>query len=325
MTTRRALLEILADGHFHSGETLGLKLGITRAAIWKQLRALEALGMTVFAVRGRGYRLDQQIEFLQADVIQEQLPPAARKNLHQLIVLHEVDSTNSYLKSLAVRGAASGTACLAEWQRQGRGRRGRNWVSPFGASLYLSMLWRFPIGPAALAGLSLAVGVALARAMPGGVAPGLGLKWPNDLHWNGQKLGGVLIELAGESSGPSYAVIGVGVNLRMPACAGGMIDQPWTDLSRICTEIPSRNALAAAVLTQLCIALQTFESDGLSSFMNDWRDRDITAGNAVQLDLPSGVIKGHAQGIADDGAILIRVGDELRRYASGEISLRIIT
>ncbi len=325
MTTRRALLEILADGHFHSGEALGAEIGITRAAIWKQLRALEGLGLTVYAVRGRGYRLDQPIEFLQAEVIQENLPPAARNKLHQLIVLHEIDSTNSYLKSMALQGAASGTACLAEWQRQGRGRRGRNWVSPFGSSLYLSMLWRFPTGPAALAGLSLAVGVALARAMPGSVGPGLGLKWPNDLHWNGQKLGGILVEIAGESSGPSYAVIGVGVNLRMPACAGGTIDQPWTDLSRICTEIPSRNALAAAVLTQLIIALQTFELDGLSSFMNDWRDWDVTAGRAVQLDLPSGVIKGHAQGIADDGAILIQVGDELRRYASGEISLRMIT
>ena len=322
MTTRRVLLQILADGHFHSGEELGARLRVTRAAIWKQLHALEALGLTVYAVRGRGYRLDQPIEFLQADIIQALLPARVREQLHHLDVVHETDSTNSHLKSLALQGAALGTACLAEWQRAGRGRQGRTWVSPFGSNIYLSLLWRFPTGPAALAGLSLAVGVALARAVQDCGCPGVGLKWPNDLVWNGQKLGGILVEIAGESSGPSYAIIGVGVNLRMSGRAEGDIDQPWTDLSRICHEIPSRNALAAAVLSQLITTLQLFESKGLSPFMDAWRGWDVTAGRAVQLHLPSEVVTGFAQGISDDGAILIRVGDELRRYASGEISLR---
>lgn len=322
MTTRTVLLQILADGHFHSGEVLGKRLGISRAAIWKHLRALEGLGLVIYAVRGRGYRFDQPIEFLDAKLIQPLLSDPVRQALSQMEILSDTDSTNNYLKVLATQGAPSGSVCLAEYQRAGRGRHGRQWVSPFGANVYVSLLWRFPTGPAALAGLSLVVGVALARAVQDSVGPGLGLKWPNDLVWSGRKLGGILVDIAGEATGPSYAIIGIGLNLRMPAGAEVAIDQPWIDLHQICKQPPSRNALAATILTQLICALQQYDTLGLPAFMDAWRSWDVTAGKAVQLHLPTGVITGHAQGIADDGAILIQVDDQLRRYASGEISLR---
>ncbi len=322
MTDRFALLQILADGHFHSGEVLGDQLGVTRAAIWKQLRGLESLGLSIHAVRGRGYRLAQPLEFLQVEQIRNLLTPSAHECLPLLDVLHEIDSTNTYLKTRAVQGAASGTVCLAEWQRAGRGRQGRVWVSPFGCNLYLSLLWRFAAGPAALAGLSLAAGVALVQALRDCVDGEFGLKWPNDLWWRGRKLGGILVEIAGEASGPSYAIIGIGLNVRMPDDAAGDIGQPWVDLYRISHEQPSRNALAAAVLNRLVDGLQTFESQGLKTFVEAWRELDVTAGKAVQLHLPTGIIDGHAHGIDDDGALLIQVGNDLRRYASGEISLR---
>lgn len=328
MTKRFALLQLLADGHFHSGEVLGDRLGVTRAAIWKQLRGLESLGLTIHAVRGRGYRLAQPIEFLQAELIQALLEPRACEQLTLLDILHEIDSTNTYLKTRAAQGAASGTVCLAEWQRAGRGRQGRVWVSPFGCNLYLSLLWRFAAGPAALAGLSLAAGVALAQALRDcidrvdGVNGDFGLKWPNDLWWRGRKLGGILVEIAGESSGPSYAIIGVGINIRMPEEATGAIGQPWIDLYRIARGQPSRNALAAAVLNRLTAAMQTFETQGLQAFLEAWRTLDVVAGKAVQLHLPTEIVDGHAHGIDDDGALLIQVGNDLRRYASGEISLR---
>lgn len=315
-------MQILADGHFHSGEALGSRLGVTRAAIWKQLRRLETLGLTVHAVRGRGYRLAQPIEFLQPEIIERGLPPAIRAQLAQIDIIAEVDSTNTYLKTRAAQGAASGSACLAEWQRGGRGRLGRNWVSPFGCNLYLSLLWRFAAGPTALAGLSLAMGVALARALRPSVETGLGLKWPNDVQWRGRKLAGILVEIAGESAGPSHAVIGIGINVRMPETAATAIQQPWIDLARIAKEFPARNSLAGHVLEELVTALRAFEQHGLTAFLDDWRELDVTAGRSVQLQLPGGIIAGESRGIDETGALVIQVGSELRRYASGEISLR---
>lgn len=322
MKARFALLEALSDGKFHSGEALGAGLGVTRAAVWKQLRTLTGLGLTIHAVRGRGYQLAHPIDLLACEIINSHLSDRVRDLIPHIDILSEVDSTNTYLKRAAVGGAPTGTACLAELQSAGRGRQGRSWVSPFGCNLYLSLLWRFGSGPTALAGLSLAVGVALARAIRTFVPRDVGLKWPNDLLWQGQKLAGILVEIAGESAGPSYAIIGVGINVRMPKLASDSIGQPWTDLYRITTKTPSRNVLAAAVLEQLAIALCEFEQQGLSVFLDDWRKLDSMAGRSVQLHMHDAVIAGQAKGIDDSGALIIQVGNELRRFASGEVSLR---
>lgn len=323
MESRLKLLEILADGRFRSGEVLGAYLGVSRAAVWKQLRALKHLGVDIQAVRGRGYRVAYPIEFLNADALRSRMTASALATVARLEIIAELDSTNTYLKRLAQEGAPGGTVCLAETQRAGRGRLGRVWVSPFASNLYLSMLWRFADGPAALAGLSLVAGVALVQALKHFVPQGLGLKWPNDVQWQGHKLAGVLIEVAGESAGPSHAVIGIGINVRMPESAAQDIGQPWTDLARCLGDAPSRNALAAAVLDALIESLRGFESDGLAPFLEAWREHDVMTGKSVQLRLPNGVIAGEAQGIDANGALVLRVGDELRRFAAGEISLRI--
>lgn len=322
MESRLKLLEILADGRFRSGEDLGAYLGVSRAAVWKQLRALKRLGIEIQAVRGRGYRLAYPIEFLHADTLRSRLSASAQAAIPRLDIFAELDSTNTYLKARAQEGAPCGAVCLAETQHAGRGRLGRVWVSPFACNLYLSLLWRFAAGPAALAGLSLVAGVALVQALKNLVPRGLGLKWPNDVQWQGRKLAGVLIEIAGESSGPSHAVIGIGINVRMPDAAAQEIGQPWTDLIRCLGEAPSRNTLAAAVLEALIESLRVFEREGLARFLEAWREHDVMAGKSVQLHLPNAVIAGEAQGIDDQGALLLRVGDELRRFAAGEISLR---
>lgn len=322
MESRLKLLEILADGRFRSGEALGARLGVSRAAVWKQLRALKRLGLEIQAVRGRGYRVAYPLEFLHADILRAHLSPSAQGAIPHLDIFTELDSTNTYLKARAQDGAPSGMACLAETQRAGRGRLGRTWVSPFACNLYLSLLWRFPAGPAALAGLSLVAGVALVQALKNFLPEGLGLKWPNDVQCQGHKLAGVLIDMAGESAGPSHAVIGIGVNVRMPDASAAEIEQPWTDLARCLGEPPSRNVLAAAVLESLIEALRLFESDGLPPFLDVWRQYDVMAGKPVQLHLPNSVIAGEARGIDDSGALVLQVGDELRRFAAGEISLR---
>lgn len=322
MTAGLKLLEFLADGRFHSGEALGAHLGVSRAAIWKQLRSLHPLGVHVQAVRGRGYRLAHSIEFLQVERLRAHLSPTLQEQIPRLEVFTELDSTNTHLKSLALDGAPSGSVCLAEVQRAGRGRLGRIWVSPFACNLYLSLLWRFDAGPAALAGMSLVAGVALVRGLQRYLPEGLGLKWPNDVQCQGRKLAGVLIEIAGESAGPSHAVIGIGINVRMPDQAGAEITQPWTDLSRCLGETPSRNAVAADVLAAMIEALQLFETEGLPPFLDAWRERDVMVGKSVQLQLPNNVIVGQAKGIDASGALMLQVGDEVRRFASGEISLR---
>lgn len=322
MESRLKLLEILADGRFRSGEALGASLGVSRAAVWKQLRTLKRLGLEIQAVRGRGYRIAYPIEFLHADTLRSRLPASVQAAIPSLEIFTELDSTNTYLKTRAQEGAPCGAVCLAETQRAGRGRLGRIWVSPFACNLYLSLMWRFAAGPAALAGLSLVAGVALVQALKNFMPQGLGLKWPNDVQWQGRKLAGVLIEIAGESAGPSHAVIGIGINVRMPDAAAQEIGQPWTDLARSLGETPSRNTLAAAVLESQIESLRIFEREGLAPFQEAWREHDVMAGKSVQLHLPTGVIHGKAQGIDDSGALMLLVGDELRRFASGEISLR---
>ena len=325
MKIRVSLLQSLADGRFHSGEALGTRLGISRAGVWKQVQCLKALGVTIHSVRGRGHRLLHPIELLRSDIIQGRINQNARALLSEIEVIPEVDSTNTLLKARAAQGAPSGSVCLAECQRAGRGRQGRAWVSPFGSNLYLSLLWRFSTGPSALAGLSLVVGVALARALEQCAGQPVGLKWPNDVVWQGRKLGGILIEIAGETSGPTHAIIGVGVNVQMPEDAGDEIGQPWTDISRLGGRPVARNALAAAVLEQLAVALQTFEVQGSAVFLDAWRALDVAAGKAVELHLADRVIGGQAKGIDESGALMIQVGSELRRFCSGEVSLRMPT
>jgi len=164
-----ALIRRLADGRSHSGEAIAREFGLTRAAVWKTLRkTAEAFGLDLISERGRGYRLATPLELLDAERIREALSDAGRARLSRLDIHPLIGSTNSELMRLAAGGAPSGSVCLAERQTAGRGRRGREWVSPFGVNLYLSLLWRYPFAPSNLGGASLAVGAVLADALNSG-------------------------------------------------------------------------------------------------------------------------------------------------------------
>jgi BirA family biotin operon repressor/biotin-[acetyl-CoA-carboxylase] ligase len=325
MGQERQLLDILNDGKFHSGEELAAQLGrLSRAAIWKIIRNLEALDLEIHAVRGRGYRLAEPVELLEQDRINAALTDTARSWVNAIEIHERIDSTNTYLFNRAKDGLASGSVCLAEWQSAGRGRRGRSWVSPFAASLYLSLLWRFSMEPALLSGVSLAVGVALVRALHGLGIAGLGLKWPNDLLWRYRKLAGVLLEFGGEASGPCYIVAGVGLNMAMPTRAERAIDQPWVDLRRIVgSERLSRNRLAARVISELVTAFTHFEEAGFEAFRADWQRYDLAQGRAVVLQLPTTTISGIARGVDASGALLLETATGIHRFLGGEISLRL--
>jgi len=318
MTVRYELIELLSDGRFHSGEDLAARLGVTRAAVWKQVRSLEGLGFDIQAVRGKGYRLAAPLELLDAGHIRRELGELPVADVR---VLREVDSTNTWLRQAAMRGAPSGSLCLAEYQHRGRGRRGRSWVSPFGANICLSLLWRFATGPGRLSGLSLASGVAVLRALQGIGAAELALKWPNDIFAAGAKLAGILVEIDGEATGPSQAVIGIGCNVRMTHVTGPQLDRPWISLHALGVDV-SRNGLAAGLIKETIGMLQQFESSGLAAFVDEWRARDLLAGRPVVVDTPTGTVEGVSESIDAEGALLVRQGRRLLRFFSGEVSLR---
>jgi len=217
---------------------------------------------------------------------------------------------------------------VAERQTAGRGRLGRTWVSPFGRNLYLSVLWRFAMAPGELGGLSLACGAAVATALMQLGAKGVGLKWPNDVHWRRRKLAGLLLEVGGESQGPSYAVVGVGVNLRLPAGDAAGIDQPWVDLAQVlqaqdlCAQLPSRNRAAALLIGALTEVLGRYRCDGLAPYLSQWRALDAYAGEPVDLVAGARRTSGVYLGIDDRGALRLQTPEGERMFAAGEVSLR---
>lgn len=318
--TDRALLARLCDGPA-SGAALARELGITRSAVWKRIEALRAAGVAIAARPGQGYALAQPLRLLDAGRLAAALSPAARGELAGLEVLFDTDSTNA----VALREPVPARGCgvwLAERQSAGRGRRGRAWTSPLAAHVYLSVSRRFDGGIAALQGLSLAVGVAAAEALQALGYRGIGLKWPNDLLAEGGKLGGILVEVGGDAAGPLRVVVGLGLNVAMPADAARDIDQPWCDLARLSATPPDREAVCVALLDALLPMLARFERDGLAPSLEAWARHDLLAGRAVRITEGERVYEGIAAGIDADGALRLRGPDGERRCHAGEASLR---
>lgn len=313
-------MQVLADGRFHSGERLGETLGVSRTAVWKALRSLEQYGIAIQAVSGRGYRLSRPLELLRSELLLQQLDAESRQLLRGLVLFDAIDSTNTHLVQL--QGDGHGMACLAEYQSAGRGRRGRHWVSPFGSNIYLSLRWRFPQGMAHLSGLSLAMAVAVLRALGDVGIDGAGVKWPNDVYADGRKLAGILLEVTGEAAGPCDVVVGLGLNVWMPQTAASDIDQPWIDITTLRTGI-SRNILAGRLLHHLVLSLAQFQHEGLAPFAAEWRLRDILIGRKVRLLLPDEELRGIGCGIDSDGALLIERDGMRQRFTYGEVSLRL--
>ncbi|KAA2285408.1 bifunctional biotin--[acetyl-CoA-carboxylase] ligase/biotin operon repressor BirA [Arenimonas fontis] len=316
----RALLARLCRGPA-SGEELAREAGITRAAVWKRVQALREAGVEIDARPGRGYALARPLELLDARAMAAAMSPEARRQLSRLTVLFDTDSTNA----VALREPAPARGCavwLAERQQAGRGRRGRAWVSPLAAHVYLSVSRRFEGGIAALQGLSLAVGVVACEALRALGFADVGLKWPNDLLARGRKLGGILVEVGGEAAGPVRAVVGLGVNVQMPSAMGRAIEQSWVDLAGLAGGSVSRPMVASALLDALLPALAQFEREGPAPFLARWPRLDCLAGRPVRVACAGEVHEGTALGLSDDGALRLEVGGVERRFHAGEASLR---
>ncbi len=308
------LISILADGEFHSGEQLGERLGMSRAAINKHIQTLRDWGVDVFTVPGKGYSLPEPIQLLSQDFISSQI------NQGQVAVLPVIDSTNQYLLD-RIGTLQSGDACVAEYQQAGRGRRGRKWFSPFGANLYLSMYWRLEQGPAAAIGLSLVIGIVMAEVLRDLGASQVRVKWPNDLYLQDRKLAGILVELTGKTGDAAQIVIGAGINLAMRKVESDIINQGWINLQEAGIAI-DRNTLAARLINELRAALELFEQEGLTPYLSRWEKLDNFINRPVKLIIGDKEIVGISRGIDTQGALLLEQNGATKAWMGGEISLR---
>lgn len=318
----RTLLDLLSRKPV-SGVVLAERMGVSRSAVWKRIQHLRDDGFEIETKPGQGYFLNCPVEWLDGNDIRARLGTESRKWLGDIHIAEKIDSTNSWAKS-AVRHKAGTDVFLAEQQTAGRGRMGRRWASPMAANIYLSLRRRFNKGLPALSGLSLVVGVIVARSLRAQGFSGVGLKWPNDIYAAGnKKCGGILIEVFGEANADICAVIGIGLNVRMPAHSAKNIDQAWTDLQRLAPDRTlSRNEILAALLDDLLTGLQRFEDSGANEFLSKWDDYDILLNSEVRLVDGANTLAGFVLGITEQGALRLRQNGVERHYHSGEISVR---
>lgn len=313
-TVPLTLISILADAEFHSGEQLGERLGMSRAAINKHIQTLRDWGVDVFTVPGKGYSLPEPIQLLDEEQIARQIEHG------RVTVLPVIDSTNQYLLD-RLSELQSGDACVAEYQQAGRGRRGRKWFSPFGSNLYLSMYWRLEQGPAAAIGLSLVIGIVIAEVLQSLGADKVRVKWPNDLYLQDRKLSGILVELTGKTGDAAQIVSGAGINLMMRRVESDVVNQGWISLQEAGISI-DRNQLAACLITELRAGFKLFENEGLAPYLGRWEKLDNFINRPVKLIIGDKEIFGISRGIDAQGALLLEQEGVIKPWIGGEISLR---
>lgn len=320
MVIDSALIAVLADGQFHSGEQLGQQLGVSRAAIHNHIEKLTALGLDIFRVTGKGYKLAKPLQLLNGEEIQRYLGEHASAPVY---LHHVTGSTNDDIKALAASKGElpAGTCVLAEMQTQGRGRRGKAWFSPFGANLYVSIYWPLQQGLSAAMGLSVAIGLSLAEMLKNAGIADVSVKWPNDVYIQRQKVAGILVELEGQAGGEGQAIVGIGLNLSLPT-QHSAITQPYTSIDQHVAGEVSRNWWAAALIRSSLAGLQRYESEGLKPQLALWQQFDHFYQQPVTLLLGQHQQQGIGLGIDEHGAFLVQQHEGIKRYFGGEISVR---
>lgn len=319
--TKFKILEQLVDGDYHSGENIGNLLGISRAAVSSHIRSLDKLGLDIFSVTGKGYKLANKIDLLDEKVI------LASTNSNETVeVVKVTESTNADLMAKVRSGVAitDGHVLLAEAQTSGRGRRGRAWQSPFGSHIYFSQYRVLEDGLAASAGLSLAVGVAVANTVNEYISDSVDLKWPNDLLFQGKKLAGILVEAEGQAEGRCHLVVGIGINVNMPAAIGEKIDQPWIDLKTIFETNVNRNEFVAKLINELEQVFTEYKYNQLNTLHKQWNQMNAYKDQTVDIISPNNTKTGKCLGIDESGALLLQIKDTntVQRIFGGEVSLR---
>lgn len=320
------IIAMLSDGEFYSGEMLGKELHMTRAGVWKQLKKLSALGVAIESVKGKGYRILGGMQLLSSEHINEILPSTVKSLIEPVKVFSQIDSTNAELLR-QFKAGANRPVCFAEQQNAGRGRRGRQWVSPYGHNIYASFGWTFDGGAAVLEGLSLVIGIAVAQTLEDVGIANAALKWPNDVLINNKKIAGILLEMSGDAAGVCHIVVGIGINVRMTDEQTKTIDQPWTSIEReLNTEEKSfsfeRNVFAANLIAQVVNVLKDYDTKKFHSYQKAWHQLNAFTNKNVELHLPREIVQGKFIGVNERGAVILNVGDRVETFYGGEISLR---
>ena len=317
------ILDYLSDGQFHSGEDLAEKFAVSRTAIWKQIKKLNTLlPMEVMSVSGKGYKIEFPISVLNKRAIIEKLRPGINGRLNDIDIMLSCSSTNQYLLEKIEQYPFQNRLVLSELQTQGRGRRGKEWISPFASNVYMSLLWSLDVSIAQLSGLSLVVAISVASALKTLDVSDVMLKWPNDIYVGNKKLSGVLLELRGESNSPCQAVIGIGVNVNMPEQFGKKIDQQWVDMQSLLQRKVDRNDVVAEILNELASRLDKFNNEGFSSFISEWEKLDLLEGKQISIEGNALLKEGIARGVDKNGALLVEHKAVIEPLFSGEVSVR---
>ncbi len=329
------LLRIIADGNFHSGEDLGKSLKVSRTAIWKQMKSLKELGLDFHSVSGKGYRLLEPLDLLDKAKmcsLSDKNPDTglgqssmltSRDDFLSLVNSMElhltIDSTNTQAMRKIQQKPMEKVLVLAEQQTQGRGRRGRQWVSPFARNLYLSLGWPFLRGPGGIEGLSLAIAMIVVKALNRCGYEDLTVKWPNDILLDKKKLAGILLEMHGSLDGPCSVVIGVGLNIDMSGMELPEITQPWTDLNSNFEAKPGRNRIAACLVEELMLGLEEFVDTGFSPYRDNWEKLDIYRGKMVEVHYGNHSKSGLVKGVNKSGALLLETEEGIEEINGGEV------
>ncbi len=320
------VLSILSDGKFHSGEMIAKHFDVSRVSIWQAISEAEKLGIEIFSVRGKGYRLSHSVQFLDEDKINQSIGEMA--SWLNIKVFDVIDSTNNFLMQEAPKGYPHASCVATNIQTSGKGRRGRQWQSSLGENLTFSFLWRFTKGATALSGLSLAVGVSLIRSLKKININQALLKWPNDIlvkdNEEYKKLAGVLIELQGDMDGQSVAIIGIGINLKLSKNQLAKIDQPAIGINKCIDDDVDPNEFLAIIIKDLAEVLAKFESNSFEFFQDEWQSYDAFQDQAISINLRDGVIiSGQAKGVTNTGALEVITEDEgIKTFSSGEVTIR---
>jgi len=318
------IIDVLADGKFHSGEILANQFKVSRVSIWNAISEAEQFGVEIHSVRGKGYKLTHAVELLNESSIKREIGEQA--NFFNIEVMDITTSTNSVMMQKASEGLPHASCIATNIQTAGKGRRGRKWISELGENLTFSFLWRFNQGAAMLSGLSLVVGIALIRTFKQlGINQAL-LKWPNDVlifHEKAyKKLAGILIELQGDLDGQSLAVIGIGINLNISKKQIKKIDQPAIDLQKITEESMNPNNLIALIIKELARVLSEFELNGFSSLKEEWAMSHAFHEKVISLTKGDGQnVIGRVIDISDEGSLILQTNQGQQNFSSGEVVL----
>jgi len=317
------LLEIISNGNVYSGQDLAASLNVSRTAVWKSIKHLETLGLEIRAIRGKGYQLREKFEFLSKEEISRMMTLQSKKSCKDIGVVFKTNSTNLYLLNQLDSEAIHGSVVFAEYQSEGRGRRNKRWISPIGSGICFSVGWRFEVMPISLGLLSLYMGIAVARSLNSLKIKEVGLKWPNDIITTGHKIGGILLDIRGESTGPLDVIVGVGINYELPKYRLISVDQPIIDVCSVSKKSFSRNMIAASLLSNVLEILHDLQTGANLNLLNEWRQFDYYIGKEATLILPNEKITGILKGVDEQGSLLMLVDGKLLSYRSGEVSLRI--